>query len=519
YKNFQYHDTIYFVNKRSKDSLFCLYHEGKPVTGTDAFSGIVEYKAGKKNGRYIKTFNNRSYQIDSMAATYLNSRRIGEVTFYHDQKLVAKGEYKNGKPYQGVFYDEENGHPRNRYVYESGLLKKVVKDEFYSHFKRITMYEKGMPVLETILDRDTDTLQYRMTFKKGQPHTGQIFIKDSLTDRFVLNTYKNGKKDGIEQHSKRNKKGHIFKQFTHKNGKLNGPAFYGYAFSKEPLRMTFKKGKPYQGRMVTEDKAFLTTSLYDKGTLVEQSYYTYSKFTDKQKPIDTLVYQAGEPFEGKKISKIFKNIVAQNYEQGTLTQTDIDPNLNPYQSYQVIVHTPLRDSLVWSNRKVIIDYDNNEHNRGSVQYFRNDSLLGGLKFKGNKITDIDFKMSQKEGAEYFYMDGSDKIINELTLQDYKAVMQLSPDMQEPVYLYLSKIDNLRTFQQEEVLVSLYLETFEEPLVTLTFKDGKPFQGTIFYPSTSKVIDEYELMVFEKGKRLERKRLTKEALIKTFRQEN
>lgn len=515
YTDFKYEGEVLFINNKTQDTLKCDFKAGKPINGIDAFSGKITYKNGKKHGLFAKNLNNRNYVFDSLSAYYKNDIKIDTVKYFEKRNLVASGIYKNGTPFNGTFYDDRKRE--NFETYKSGIITQKEESAHYDYLKHQFFYTDGNINNEKVffMDYGIDSLRYTLSYKKGKPNTGQRFKKDSISNYFIVTSFNKGKKEGTETFYKKPFKEFV-KRYNYKNNKLSGKAQYQYVFNKnDTIEGFFKDNTPYHGTFVTENKTFLETTEFNSGSILNKKYYTYSRYSDYQYPIDSLIYKNNKPFNGLLISIIDKKEIAKLYKNSNHTETHINPSIKPYRSYKTIIHEPLKDSLAGDNPlKYSISYTNAKKDSGFIAYFYMNKKYGEVFFKNNSITKVDINEYDKKTPETIkfklYINAEGNLINSFTAGEYMAQRIIPRTIIGEKYIALGNLQRFQFNQKSEVL-TFFIDG--KMYASLEMRNSKPYHGIIFEPE---LLGEgsYKYRLFEKAKRIDfTTHLTKAELLK------
>ncbi|WP_346883744.1 hypothetical protein [uncultured Algibacter sp.] len=500
HKNFEHDGNILFIDTKTQDTVQCFYKAGKPITGIDGFRGRIGYKNGKKHGHSAVTVNNNSYVFDSISTRYNNGVKIDTVAYFKKKKLVAYGVYKNRKPFDGQFHDRLK--LQNFKIYKNGILTKKEINETYKKYKHQFFYTNGQLEKEKVyhVDYEIDSLKYELQYKNNKPYSGRAFVKDSLSDIYVVTDYSKGKKNGSETYYKKTFE-NFFKKLIYKGDKLNGKAIFKYNLKTEDsIKGAYKNNKPINGRFINEYKTYLELDTYKKGVISSKAYYKNDAYYNRHDFIDSLVYKNNTPYSGLLLNQLEKRIlIAKNYKNGTHTKTDISPSLSPYRSYKSVLHTPLKDSLISKNRfKYAINYKDSKKKSGTVTYYFNDETCGRLQFENDKITTVSIKNYDELKKEDYnfklYFDDKNTLINEIVVDNFKARREVPINIIGEKYMALGSLERLQ-FQYPKALFTFILD--EKVIGTLETRNNKPFEGIMFKPNSYD--DTYSFRTYKNGK--------------------
>ena len=514
YKNFNYHGEVLFIQKGTLDTLKCTFDNKKPIDGIDCFNGRISYRNGKKHGLYAKSFNNRTYSHDSLAVYYTNDTRVDTIKYFMKKKLVHYGIYKNGKPFHGTFFNDSK--PVNFEIYENGTLtKKEVKD-YYNKYRHQRLYVKGRLAQENVyyLDYKTqDSLLYQLALKDEKPFLGEQFEKDATSGHYTITNFLKGKKEGIQTIYKKLHMPFI-KQFNYKNNKLNGKATFNNLKNKDPITGVYENDIPVQGSFVRAYRSFLEILKYKKSTLQKKTFYTYSKYYDKQNFIDSIIYKKGKPYNGLDISMANRKLFAKAYKNGILQNTHLSPSLNPFRSYRYIIHETFKDSLIGDGKyKYAINYKNKKKTSGAVTYYYNSTSYGTVVFKNNTITSVNIgeynSLKKQKYLFDLYVDPEGNLINIFKVNEFEIKRNVPKLILGDKHSALGSLERFQ-LNYPKAKFSFYIDG--KYYSTIEMRDTKPYNGIMFEPDfTDTTI--YNYREFKDGKSIVNlKGLTKAALL-------
>ena len=173
YKKNQRHGLIEFYEKDLDRKTTCIYKKGKPIKGTVIYDHtFTTYKNGLKQGIEKEITETRLEEVIGRQAEYDKGIILTE-SYPHlkDSKgEIAKGVYKNGKPYNGDFFKFEPILASFTH-YENGEI-------FGAQYVGFNDYQTLVVV---------DSMQY----KSGRPYQGRFM--EHTEDRLHFHEYQNGK--------------------------------------------------------------------------------------------------------------------------------------------------------------------------------------------------------------------------------------------------------------------------------------------------------------------------------------
>ena len=355
---------------------------------------IVNYKVGKPEGKQTVFYNDSLKNIKSYLHI-INGKKEGESAyFYKDGKELSKGIFKNDKPWNGTFFDNDNntlssykeGEKHGLFIqygsegeivqqqeYKNGEITGLVKSKGYFKDKTcecqykngqpfsgevckdvdVEKYENGLLTLTAryddelakVLKRKTfykDSLkskqiiyynnkEYELTFKNDEPLDGVDF--DSYDEESI--TYVNGEKHGAFFNLKNAL--HSLKISGHfKNGRLNGTIHFNDSESNKKTACTYNEGEPIDG--VSMEDNFITT-------------YKNSK----KHGLETTLRR--DEFYGK----IYDSIV-RNYKQGKL-----DGDITYYKEGQKVASGSYKANQPYQDTVFEGQYRKNTYHKGELR--------------------------------------------------------------------------------------------------------------------------------------------------------
>ena len=510
YKDYKKNGKILFVSRKSNDTIACIFEDDMPIEGIELdYGNKTSYKDGKKHGCSFKVFNYRKYAYDSLHICYKNGMPIDTAKYYKKKKLIANTIYKKGKPFEGTFYKQTN-----KTVFKNGKIKEneIVISNDFSQQKFFDV--NGEYIKEIVKEIDKDSVMYEASYKNGLPYIGTILSYDSIHKLHVETPYLKGKKEGIQKFYKNLSKPFI-KQYTYKRDRKDGVAKFGTRFSDTIYEVFYRKGKPYHGELIKENKYDIAKKSFKDGKVQAITYYdTYSG-----KILSSLKYKKGKPYDGllKETNKEGEENL-KRYKGGNLMITYIGTSKyfeldEPKYFKFKIHHSKLKDSVVkkglYTDKSSYFNifYDTAKKESGSVNYYINDSLKGKSIFKKNKLLTFNYKENNFNNFKIHINLLEDSLNYELTSGEYRAVFKtVNKVIDTSYYEFFSKIINIES--NINIEVTLYLGS-NIPVSKVTVKDNKPYNGMIFIPTD----DLFSLRVFKNGTRSGNfKLLTKQQLL-------
>ena len=181
--------------------------------------------------------------------TYLKGKKEGKAIFYHKEKIIAKGIYKDDEPWEGDFAES--------YRIETFLQGKLFKKtKFYRDggpYEKINSYEhfaengklEGERVYYTFHGKELA----RGIYKDDQPWNG-TFNDDNRYAPEYINTFENGVKVGPYlryTYDSYDSKDELIEWGEIKNGEKEGMIKFRNPFDNSTYQCQYIEGKPFAG--------------------------------------------------------------------------------------------------------------------------------------------------------------------------------------------------------------------------------------------------------------------------------
>lgn len=523
YKKFEFDGEILFI--KQKDTLKCTYINGAPLDGVDALNGYIEYKNGKKEGLFSKNLNYAVY--DSLTVYYKKDIPVGEINYYKEGEKIASGTYKEGAPYNGTFFENDKTNSDNKTVYKQGIVLEKEVNDIYNNYKKISLYKNNELSEEYVYKYNSNELMFSLEFKQGRPFSGDYFRKDPHSNLFVVTHFENGKKSGLETYTKRRHREKKQRQYTYKNGVLNGKSSYFDA--KETIEGYYQKGKPYDGNLVTLNAKFMSIDQYHKGTIQQSSFFNFNHYSGKKDSISSLTYRKGKPYHGLLPFIIQKNekkplndkIIIKEYKRGTHIGTYINPYLKEFKSSPYILHLKEKDSLPADNNEgFVIEYNDAKKHSGQATYYDSENKKTGyIRFQNHKIVEIKINpitTSLAHERTFFISEDGNYLIDQIKKGDFIGQQKIPNSLKDPLYYTLSSVKKLSDLIEIATL-TFFLRDFKNPLCSGTLKHGRMYDGTFIFPD-NEATTTYAISIYKDGKKIEKKLgLSEEELMNTIKQ--
>ncbi len=320
------HGLAFSVATPTKDTIWCVYREGKPFDGRVMSQKsryiVQEYLKGElvKEFEYSNKNNNTLRRVEGMISN-------GKVEYYDENgQLWLEGEKQDGKPWNGQFLKIKEAS-----TYKNGRLNGVKSTYDYN----ITKLEKTETFVNDTLEGLCEVfypIEAKGYYKKGKPFEGRFY------ENKILFSYQNGKKEGTVQfnenglncsisYKKDLKEGNSFYQTYMKpltvELKYLNDTFYTFAKDTFSFKLVFKDDKPFEGIEFNNNKL----SQYKNGIL--EGYQLLYKHDNLRNQIKSVIhFKAGELsdtsfyfFDNLKLFGVYeKGIIMEGYDMPLKSQ-------------------------------------------------------------------------------------------------------------------------------------------------------------------------------------------------------
>ncbi|WP_324028200.1 hypothetical protein QSV08_09795 [Maribacter sp. BPC-D8] len=280
-------------------------------------NSISSYKEGSLEGKQTSFYSDNLEQVKAYDHILNNDKNDESAYYLKDGKELAKGIYKDHKPWNGTFYDQynllfssfkdgkkhgifaqynSNGEILEQQEYENDLLTGIVKSKGYREqiceciYKKgepysgevceaysVTQYEKGSTIkienYERNYENDSIVFTDETSYENGiisaqtvvdEDKTYAIIFKDGLPYNGVhyisytkeMTTYKNGIKEGVFIEQDEDNRDLSVGGF-HKNNERHGSIEFYEKDLEKKTTCIYKKGKPIKGTVI-HDHTFTT---------------------------------------------------------------------------------------------------------------------------------------------------------------------------------------------------------------------------------------------------------------------
>jgi len=365
----------------------------------------------------------------SVNQNYTNGIKEGEAIAVDEGKqIVAKGVYKNGKPFNGTFIEDNENRSDNYELINVENFKKTGLQKVFSYrlenlIRTYTVKDDKLNGITTFYNdgKITGTLQY----KNDEPYEGNLVESEKTS------VFKNGKITEETYFEDSYNKDNIQKQKLYENGILVKVKDFSFDISEKPqssYKGVFKNGKPYSGYLETEDsREFKQVNYFENGILKFQYSNDYLKNMDnfRHQSYDIKsTYKDGKVFDGVEYVLNKKQFVSKYWKNGVLQAFDWDLFAMHYfnRLHFELKSNSIKISDMQANRKAEIkmeqskntfnkqlsidgkivddtrkDYLESKYKESIIAYHEEDG-----KIVSKVINPIDESMEPSEGTELFY---------------------------------------------------------------------------------------------------------------------
>lgn len=469
----------YFPN--GKQRMIESYQAGEREGLTSIYNelGGLETKFIYKNNRPFEgdfkiQFNSKVF----IYSTYKNGLQVGEVVAKTaSDSIIAKGIYKEGKPYQGTFFAENEEHDRNEIINVSNFIKEG---------KQIVFTHDYLEPIETYI------------LENGKKNGERIFYEDGKIRSKII--YKNDSPyEGVLSSSNKQltyQKGQLIQEITTKNSHIDDQRVIREYENTVPTSVLFVKqfwlsdhpqneykgiyrnGQPYEGYFSDLQNEFNTVSFYEKGILK----YEYSN--DYLKNIDNYVYpeydlkatfKDGKVYDGPEYLKRDKYLITKIWNNGVLQSLDCDLFAMHYfnRIHSEIVADKIEISELRSKGKIIIEISEGQMMKSLV--LNNTSVLS------NKDTFIGINtILPKNGTLVYFIKANEIVALNVNYNLEENASLTSDDVHElrllhQIYLNLNyQKTTIADYFQEVATFLTNIENDQRPFLDSmedTYNDG------------------------------------------------
>lgn len=479
YKNGQIEGDYIWYDTTGAVVSQCYYKQGQPFRGAvfnqDQHLGIkTTFKDGMVVAKEIYHLSkpNSLRIITSLVATEGDSVYQTK-TYNYQGHFVGTGTYDSAiKEHEGVFpYLEPKSLSLNVKYFTDGKLDSAINH--YSNGKpkeRIKLRSYGKVAM---FYKQDGSLLDSITFKNDQPFDGSIVEFNGDTP-YSLQTYKNGVLHGAffdtyYLHGVKRKGFYV-------NGKLDGDVTYYDKNDSIIGSGTYQNDSWQDGQFISRADKYVYM-IYKEGQLVERRKYypnwkdlAWREFVDslhitynrKGKEIARLVYKDNTKYEGKQYSFSPTHHIAQvkEYREGQLVKNewfDEEKQLERSISYSTPRNYTEINYYPGGEKQSEITVENNGKRKITTVYFDED---------GNEIGTLVEEGYDKNGDEYFFQHG--------------AIYKMERFRNDSLIYKKRYAPNERLMYEVDFFGEAnYYSPWGNLLASGTYRDGKPYDGTIY----------------------------------------
>ncbi|WP_299119686.1 hypothetical protein [uncultured Winogradskyella sp.] len=535
-----------FVTFYNTEKLVAMYKDGRLVGGT-------QYRNQLRNNYYTEIKNDTIIEIifdkDINGVRYENYSKVNKGRFlskYYDEKGELIGELKildNGytKGEEVFYYYEPMRIRQIRYYPFERLLGETV---YYPNRQIRTEFEYEPDYKKTFYSNEgieLGSVTYLMDYDYLKPNNGTEYFfsygyKDTEPNTVVsLRTYNDSK---LVKEELRYTDGKVKSVTTYKDNVKELQISYNEK-GEEIARMVYQNYYPLTGTEITGNKK----ATYKDGELIkETNYYSNTKivFSEVTKEKETYFDKKGNVLGTLEIdyqNKYAKPIKGKRFYAGY--DSDIS-SIETYNKGFLKERTTFRTKLKSEKEKVDYKrteyYEDNGYNKiRAIDYYSNGSKQSDIEYKGydkmlgkfyNEKDELigNYDYVAKDGTLYEFFPESDVI--SLVMTEVNGVVS---KLKRYDYGPYRKYGDIDAVLMEEIDASCCSKSYNrngDIFTEATYKDGKPWEGTIYdQPTKTKftikegkrngtyeVFDYNQEKIYEKGQFVNDK---KEGIVKKY----
>ena len=363
------------------------------------------------------------------------------------KNIETTGNYKNGKPYSGVFTK-----PIGQGKFQITTYKKGKKNGLEAVFA----FENGKKkyYYKSQYDKSEKKVEYPLYYvdstlvgfyKKGKPYAG-TFIRHLDEDKIQMSTYEKGNKNGLEA------------VFSTKN--LNKDSKNKDTYSLNDVDSTvsgfYKNGKPYDGVFLSfdENTKLKIHKTYKEGVQEGIESYYFNNITKE------LAYKKGKIFSGEQIEIVDNNIFIHTFKNGKKMSSTIKKIDSSKPPYNIVYNKKGFEVTLNAQSKIqaIVVYDTELHQTGKISYkdIKTKKNLGNILFNKSELTAGKVEVAEDKSNIKIYVQG-------------KALKGLLNEEKRNLYYTFSRTSKLaRPISYKEASHIMMLMIFQYPLVIKTY---------------------------------------------------
>ena len=518
YKNNKYHGIIKFENKNTNKTATCTYENGKPIDGKVLTElGEQNYKKGLRTGKevdfesvYLYKKGERKLIYDFVEKEYKDGKIEGKVSYFIGDSLVNTNSYKKGKPYNGNFYEDE------KFIinYKKGALQTITYNP--NPYTVIEYYKKN--IITKVQVTKENEKPYIGYYQSGKRFSGVFFNFDNkrFPITYIKKPYKNGVKNGIEKQFEiaDDLNETLINTKTYKDGKLTDQTWPNYYINtSQNIKGSYKNETPHNGYFIENYESSLYH--YKDGVKEGQQYSGYIKKNYFVKT-DSITYKKGKPFQGNMISSKYNLKILKQYENGEPIKAEI---LNNYGDITKAVVTYSDTGIVTKNAegKILSEliYLDKTKEKAKVILYKDFKKVGTLAYHKDKITNLDITLKEAGLDWKYYLDKENKVCIKVNAENYNLIIYPKFEAGKKFdFIDFLDAENLFVNNEYDGKVNFYLDKMENPICSCDLIKGKPFNGIILRYDESEKMFRYK--EYKDGERIKKVRdLSKKQLIEAL----
>ena len=436
----------------------------------------------------------------------------GEAVAKNDENaIIAKGVYKDGKPYNGTFIKtEDNGDNDNNELinvvnYQKTGLQKAFNYRLENLTKTYHIENEKLTGLTTFYDSGEEI--GKVEYKDDKPFNGTLVESESTT------TYKDGNiKSEIFYKDKYSKEeDNIEKQHIYENRILSKIIYQSFLIAEHPQQSyegILKNEKPFSGYFETDySNEFKEVNYYENGKPKFQYSNNYLENMDNYR-FQTYdiksTYKDGKIFDGAEYKLQDRQFITKTYKNGIIQSFDWDLFAVHYFNR---VHFELKNNAIEisnmeSEQKGIIQLD-----------FNSNSFTKTLILNGKKLLSTSHSSSKNSNESFYeritlYSDKNGKIVSKsIQIKEERKEEEYNPGSELFSKIYLGIDTNFATAQEifnnlaEHIGTENWLNEMDEKDILTAIRidsEGKPKDGILI---TTMENDTYSLQLYKDGKKI------------------
>ncbi|MFB9077793.1 toxin-antitoxin system YwqK family antitoxin [Flavobacterium procerum] len=518
-----------FKNGRKHGEEIYYYPNGKISKTTQYFEGDLEGEEIEYNEdgsvKASRTFGNErplqgNFDEDFSGSLYVNLNynnglKEGEAIAKTSGKdsIVAKGIYKDDKPYNGTFIVEK-GIDQHELIQVVNFKKNELQTVFsYNIDNVLRTYMCVNDVLEgKTIFYEAGKVKGKLEYRKGLPYEGTLVETGKST------IYKKGnvtKEIYYQYRYQTTYQNNILKSVYFENGKrtkMENRSFLIPMVKKDSYVGIYKDDKPYSGYFETDFNEFNHVDYYEKGEIKFQYSNDFleneGNFMPPTKYDIKSTYKEGKIVDGVEYIKSDKQLVSKHWKNGVLTSYDIDLfGMHYFRRFHFELKNKTIEITIFHNqKKASIVIEKQDGKNSSKLIIENKVVLSKSSFE------IENTIPNMIGTILYYQSNNEvkakTISREKQEENDFNEQENSQEFRIVINLFLSSIDDNETiegnfkriaddFSKDKRLETLLRrEEEKETLASLWFKNKKPDTGILILKTANNA---YDLKSYFEGK--------------------